>query len=66
MLVRIEDTLTGQSEEIPTDLVVLSTALEPSEGTNEVAKILKVGQTEDNFIKEKHSRAFDIRIYISR
>ncbi len=56
MLVRIEDTLTGQREDIPTDLVVLSAALEPSEGTNDVAQILKVGQTEDNFIKEKHPK----------
>lgn len=56
MLVRIEDTLIGFTEEIPTDLVVLSAALEASEGTIETAKKLNVGLTEDNFIKEKHPK----------
>lgn len=56
MIVRIEDTLTGIREEIPTDLVVLSAALESSEGTKEVAKTLNVALTEDDFIKEKHPK----------
>lgn len=56
MLVRIEDTLTGIREEIPTDLIVLSAALEASEGTIETAKTLNVALTEDNFIKEKHPK----------
>ncbi len=56
MIVRIEDTLTGVREEIPTDLVVLSAALEASEGTIETAEKLNVALTEDNFIKEKHPK----------
>ena len=56
MIVRIEDTLTGIREEIPTDLIVLSAALESSKGTIEVAKTLNVALTEDNFIKEKHPK----------
>lgn len=56
MIVRIEDTLTGIREEIPTDLVVLSAALESSEGTKEAAKTLNVALTEDDFIKEKHPK----------
>lgn len=56
MIVRIEDTLTGIREEIPTDLVVLSAALEASAGTIEVSNTLNVPRTEDNFIKEKHPK----------
>lgn len=56
MIVRIEDTLTSTREEIPTDMVVLSAALESSEGTIETAHKLNVGLTEDNFIKEKHPK----------
>ena len=56
LVVRVEDTLTGIKEEIPTDLVVLSAALEASEGTLDAARILGVALTEDNFIKEKHPK----------
>lgn len=56
LIVRVEDTLLGEQLEIETDMVVLSEALEPSEGTLEVAEILNVGLTEDLFIKEKHSK----------
>ena len=56
MVVGIEDTLTGIREEIPTDLIVLSAALESSKGTKEVAKTLNVALTEDDFIKEKHPK----------
>lgn len=37
-------------------MVVLSTAMEPSEGTKEIAEILNVGTTEDEFIKEAHPK----------
>ena len=56
LIVRVEDTLTGKREELPTDLVVLSAALEPSDGTIEVAKTLNIPLTEDKFIKEKHPK----------
>lgn len=56
MLVRIEDTLTSTREEIPTDLIVLSAALESSQGTIDVASKLNVALTEDDFIKEKHPK----------
>lgn len=52
LIVRVEDTLTRKYKEINTDMVVLSTAIEPSEGTKEIANILNVSQTEDAFIKE--------------
>jgi heterodisulfide reductase subunit A len=37
-------------------MVVLSEAMEPSEGTLKVADILNVGLTEDMFVKEKHPK----------
>ncbi len=55
-IVRVEDTLKGEFSEIEADMVVLSTAMEPSEGTKEIAEILNVGTTEDNFIKESHPK----------
>jgi len=55
-IVRLEDTLSKEPLEIETDLVVLSTAMEPSEGTIDVSNILDVGLTEELFVKEKHSK----------
>lgn len=56
LIVRVEDTLLGEQLEIETDMVVLSEAMEPSEGTLQAAETLNVGLTEDLFIKEKHSK----------
>lgn len=55
-IVRVEDTLEKRFLEIEADMVVLSTAIEPSKGTMEIAEILNVGVTEDNFIKESHPK----------
>ncbi len=56
LIVRVEDTLRGEQVEIETDIVVLSEAMEPSEGTLSVAETLNVSLTEDLFIKEKHPK----------
>lgn len=56
LVVRVEDTLQRKPLEIETDMVVLSEAIEPSEGTMELAKKLNVGLSQDLFIKEKHSK----------
>ncbi len=53
LVVDFENTLTGEFMELKTDLVVLSSALIPSEGTKELEKILKVGQTEYGFISSQ-------------
>ena len=55
-IVRTEDTLKGEFVEIEADMVVLSTAMEPSKGTQEIAEILNIGVTEDGFIKESHPK----------
>jgi heterodisulfide reductase subunit A len=54
--VRLEDTLSKEPLEIEADLVVLSTAMEPSDGTINVSGLLDVGLTEELFVKEKHSK----------
>jgi heterodisulfide reductase subunit A len=54
--VRMEDTFSNEPLEVEADMVVLSTAMEPSEGTIEVSKDLDVGLTEELFVKEKHSK----------
>ena len=56
LIVRVENTIKGEFEEIEADMVVLSTAMEPSEGTKEIAEILNIGTTEDHFIKESHPK----------
>jgi heterodisulfide reductase subunit A len=56
LIVRVEDTLKGEQLEIEADMVVLSEAMEPSEGTLKVAETLNVGLTEDLFVKEKHPK----------
>ena len=55
-IVRTEDTIKGEFVEIEADMVVLSTAMEPSQGTREIAEILNIGTTEDGFIKESHPK----------
>lgn len=56
LVVRVEDTLQKKFSEIETDMVVLSTAIEPSSGSKQIAKIMDVGLTEDLFIKETHPK----------
>ncbi len=56
LVVRVEESLEKTPLEIETDMVVLSEAIEPSEGTKEVAELLNVGLTEDLFIRESHPK----------
>ena len=56
LVVKIEDTLTQELKEIPADMVVLSSAMEASSGTKQVANILNITLSEDGFVKEKHSK----------
>lgn len=56
LVVRVEDTVNREFREIDTDMVVLTTGLKPSKGTEEVAKIFDVSVTEDGFIKEANPK----------
>nr|WP_319372635.1 ferredoxin:CoB-CoM heterodisulfide reductase subunit HdrA [uncultured Methanobacterium sp.] len=56
LVVRVEESLERSPLEIETDMVVLSEAMEPSEGTKQVGELLDVGLTEDMFIREIHPK----------
>ncbi|MCJ2532748.1 MAG: 4Fe-4S binding protein [Candidatus Thermoplasmatota archaeon] len=56
ILVRAEDVPLGEVVEKEFDLVVLCTAMLPSRGTAELAKLLKVPLGEDGFVSEKHPK----------
>jgi len=56
LIVRVEDTFLNKFTEIETDMIILSTAMEPSEGTKKIAGIMDLGLTEDLFIKETHPK----------
>lgn len=56
LVVRLEDTLTQRIKELPADVVILSTAMIPSEGTKKIASVLNLSQDENGFIKERHSK----------
>jgi heterodisulfide reductase subunit A len=53
---KVEDTLTRQVIETDFDLVVLSVGLRPSEGSREIAEILKLGKSPDGFLQEAHPK----------
>jgi len=50
------DTLTGQNVEIDADMVVLALAMQPSKGTADAAKVLKIGRDKDGFLAEAHPK----------
>jgi heterodisulfide reductase subunit A len=50
------DTLAGKDIEIDADMVVLATAMRPSEGAEELAKKLKVAMDKDGFLAEAHPK----------
>lgn len=54
--VRVEDTLGGGLMDIETDMVVLSCALEPSPGINDLEQILGITLTPEMFVKEKNPK----------
>lgn len=56
LVVRLEDTLNKEIVDLDADMVVLSEALEPSDGTLEYANLLGVGLNDDMFVKEKHPK----------
>jgi heterodisulfide reductase subunit A-like polyferredoxin len=51
ILVRIEDTQTGKTDTLRTNLLVLSSAIVPSKGTEALAEILGIDMDENGFFK---------------
>jgi len=56
LLVRGEDTLLGRYVELSADLVVLLTAMQPSEGSKEIGKLFGVSVDKDGFFQEAHPK----------
>jgi len=54
LVVRAEDTLLGQFREIPVDMVILNTALEPRKDAEKVAQTLGISRSGDGFFLESH------------
>jgi heterodisulfide reductase subunit A len=56
LLVKVEDTLIGHPVTIDVDLVVLSCAMKPSEGTQQLAELLRIELDKDGWFKEAHPK----------
>src|SRR3990172_12128279 len=56
LLVRCEDTLLGKFREIPLDMVVLCTALEPPQDADKIARMFSVSRSADGFFLERHPK----------
>jgi heterodisulfide reductase subunit A len=56
LIVRAEETLLNKITERMYDLVVLSVSLVPSEGSQELASMLRLRTSPDGFIQEAHTR----------
>ncbi|MFA5364723.1 MAG: hydrogenase iron-sulfur subunit [Candidatus Bathyarchaeia archaeon] len=56
LLIRAEDMALGDPIELESELVVLSTAAVPSQGTDEVSRILSITRGADGFFMESHPK----------
>lgn len=65
LFVKFENTLTGRVQEKEFDMVILCNALEPSEGTREIAEILKLSKSADGFLLELHPKLEPVSTAIS-
>jgi heterodisulfide reductase subunit A len=54
LIVRAEDTLIGRTVEVPADLVVLATGVQPRADSDRVAGMLGLEMSEDGFFAEAH------------
>lgn len=56
LVLKAEDSLLGRPIEVEVDLVVLATAMVPSEGAQELAKIIGFSVDKDGFYQEAHPK----------
>jgi heterodisulfide reductase subunit A len=56
LVVRAEDTLSDRMLEVPVEMVILCTAMEPRSDANEVARILGISTGSDGFFQEEHPK----------
>ncbi len=60
LILNYEDVERGETERVPVDMVVLSSALVPSEGTEALASVLRVEVDGDGFLKSKDPTAYPL------
>jgi heterodisulfide reductase subunit A len=51
-----EDTLLGMTRRVPVDLVILSPAMKPARGVEQLARVLSLGCAQGDFFLEKHPK----------
>jgi heterodisulfide reductase subunit A len=56
LLVKCEDTLIGKYREIPVDMVILSSAIEPQLDSEDVRRIFGISRSPDGFFLERHPK----------
>ncbi len=56
ILVRVEDTLTGEIRKLEFDLLVLATGVVPHEGINQIQQLLKLSKAADGLLMEAHPK----------
>lgn len=56
LIVEAEDTLLGRYRELPVDMVILSTALEPQADATRVAQVFGIQRSADGFFLESHPK----------
>jgi len=56
LIINSEDTLADCQRQLPVDMVVLSTAIEPRADAEEVARLFSVSRSPDGFFLEKHPK----------
>ncbi len=56
LIVVVEDTLAGIQRRIPTDMVILSVALEPASGAGKIAHLMGINQDADGWFSELHPK----------
>ena len=56
LMVRCEDTLIGKYREIPVDMVVLCTAIEPQADAGDVGRVFSLSRSPDGFFLERHPK----------
>ncbi|GAB6944448.1 CoB--CoM heterodisulfide reductase iron-sulfur subunit A family protein [Vulcanisaeta sp. JCM 14467] len=65
-IVKVKDVLTEHMElELPVDLVVLVTGMEPSDGTADIAEKLKISRGTDGFLQEVHPKLRPVETMLS-
>jgi len=58
LMVKGEDTLLRGPFEVPFDLIVLASGMEPGKGTHQIAKVLGLKLEEHGFIQQKHPQLY--------